>query len=57
MKIANDIRAIEAHVKSLSTDKATQLAMISQVQAMVADKNEYSMAVLIVAKNRIRKAQ
>jgi hypothetical protein len=57
MKIANEIRELEAHVKSLSTDKARQLAIISEAQGMARGSgDEYNMAILIVAKNRIRKS-
>jgi hypothetical protein len=55
MKIAKDIRAIEAHIKSISTDKATQLALISKAQGMAIGSGEYNMAVLCIAKNRIYK--
>jgi hypothetical protein len=56
MQIAKDIRAIEAHIKSISTDKATQLALISTAQGMAIGSGEYNMAVLCIAKNRIRKS-
>ena len=57
MKITNEVRELEAHVKSLSTDKAEQIAIISKAQGMAAQSgNEYGIAVLSVVKNRIRKS-
>ena len=56
MKITNEIRAIEAHVKSISTDKSKQIAILNEAQRMARGGSDYNMTILIVAKNRIRKA-
>lgn len=55
MKITNEIRALEAHVKSLSSDKAQQIAIISKAQSM-AIGDEYSITVMALVKRRIYKA-
>ncbi len=52
MNIRTEIREIEKHVKSMTSDKAEQIAIISKAQSLTLD-NEHNLAVLIVVKNRI----
>ena len=52
MTITNEIREIVKHVKTLAPTQAEQIAIISKAQSMTID-NEYNLAVLAIAKNRI----
>jgi hypothetical protein len=52
MNIRTEIRALEAHVKSLVTETAARIAIISFAQAQVVN-DERSLAILSVMKRRI----
>jgi hypothetical protein len=52
MSIRTEIRALEAHVKSLVTETAARIAIISITQAMVAH-DERAINILAVIKRRI----
>ena len=54
MNIRTEIREIEKHIKTLSSNKAEQIAIISKAQSMT--KDEHSLAVLGIAKRRIATA-
>lgn len=51
MDIRTEVREVETHIKSLSGDKAEQIAIISKAQGMT--KDEHSLTVLVIVKNRI----
>jgi hypothetical protein len=52
MNIRTEVRAIESHIKSMTSDKAEQIAIISKAQSLTLD-NEYYITVLAIVKNRI----
>jgi hypothetical protein len=47
-----EVREVEAHVRSLSSDKDTQVKIISKAQSLTLD-NEHNLTVLAIAKKRI----
>lgn len=51
MQIKTEIREIEKHIKSLTSDKAEQIAIISKAQSLT--KDEHGITVLAIAKKRI----
>ena len=51
MTISAEIREIEKHVKSLASEKETQVAIVSKAQSMSNDEREIS--ILAIVKNRI----
>lgn len=46
------IREIETHIKTMTSDKAEQIAIVSKAQGLTID-NEYHLAILIIVKRRI----
>ena len=52
MNIRTEIREIEKHIKSMTSDKNEQIAIISKAQSMTLD-NEHNITVLVIVKNRI----
>jgi hypothetical protein len=52
MEIRNEVRAIESHIKSMTSNKAEQIAIISKAQSMTLD-NERNITVLAIVKRRI----
>lgn len=52
MDIRTEVRETEKHIKSLSGDKAEQIAIISKAQSLTLD-NEHNITVLAIVKNRI----
>ena len=52
MSIRTEVRELEKHIQSMTSDKAEQIAIISKAQSMVLDK-EHELTVLILVKNRI----
>jgi len=52
MNIRTEIREIEKHIKSMTSDKNEQIAIISKAQSMTID-NEHNLMVLAIAKRRI----
>jgi len=52
MNIRIEIREIEKHIKSMTSDKNEQIAIISKAQSMTLD-NEHYLMVLAIAKRRI----
>ena len=52
MNIRTEIREIEKHFKSMTSDKNEQIAIISKAQSMTLD-NEHNLMVLAIAKRRI----
>lgn len=56
MKITQDIRELEKHIKSLATTPAEQIAIISKAQSLTVknfDADEHVLAVYAIVKNRI----
>ena len=51
-KMRQTIREIEAHAKTITNDKAEQIAIVSKAQGLTID-NEYHLAILIIVKRRI----
>ena len=52
MEIRTEVRAIESHIKSMTNNKAEQIAIISKAQSMTLD-NEHNITVLAIVKKRI----
>ena len=51
MEIRTEVRAIEAHIKTLAATQAEQVAIISKAQSLIVD--EHAITVLALVKNRI----
>jgi hypothetical protein len=56
MNIRTEVREIEKHIRSLTSDKAEQVAIISKAQSLTID-NEHNLTVLAIAKKRIINAK
>ena len=52
MNIRTEVRETEKHIKSMTNDKAEQIAVISKAQSLTLD-NEHNIIVLAIVKNRI----
>ena len=46
------IREIEAHVKTMTSNKAEQIAIISKAQSLTLDNEQY-LSILAIVKHRI----
>jgi len=55
MNIRTEIREIEKHIKSMTSDKNEQIAIISKAQGMVGNVKdaEHYITVMAIAKKRI----
>ena len=51
-KTINEVKAVEAEVRKMSSNLKEQMAMISHSQGLCA-KNDHYISVLIIAKRRI----
>jgi len=52
MNIRTQVRELEQHIQSMTSNKAEQIAIISKAQSLTLD-NEQNIAVLAIVKNRI----
>jgi len=52
MNIRTEVREVEKHIKSMTSDKAEQIAIISKAQSLTLD-NEHNLTVYAIIKNRI----
>jgi hypothetical protein len=52
MEIRTEVRELEKHIASMTSDKNEQITIISKAQSLTLE-NEYNISVLAIVKNRI----